>query len=190
LKEADKYAQAWLKDATSIPADLAPVAVELASRRAGPDRLDALLGAAKGAKHPQDRVTALRAMGGFGDPALLKRALDGILGDAIKPGEARHLIAAAAAHRTGRSVLADWSRESWDKARAKLGDDMKRLLPLPAQACSAKAVADTRELFTPRLKELVALQRPFEVSMQQAAACAALRAHGGKTAAEWLAKKR
>src|SRR5262249_52700836 len=75
LKEAEEQATRWLADPTGADADTAGVALDLASRRAGEQRLTALRAAAKSAKTREDRILALRAMMGFDDPTNLAHAL-------------------------------------------------------------------------------------------------------------------
>ncbi|MCL2449068.1 MAG: M1 family metallopeptidase, partial [Polyangiaceae bacterium] len=65
LDEAERYAVRWLRDPSSVPGDIATLAVPLASKRAGAARLAELRAAARAAKTPQDRTIALRSMGMF-----------------------------------------------------------------------------------------------------------------------------
>ena len=76
LTEAERYTQRWLKDPTSVSGEVAEIAVPIASMHAGALRLDELRAAAKSAKAPKNRVLAIRAMGKFDDPALLRKAFD------------------------------------------------------------------------------------------------------------------
>ena len=74
--EAEEQAARWVTDATSIDEDVAAIAVDLASRRAGRARLTELRSIVQNAKRDEDRILALRAMAGFDDGAVLREALD------------------------------------------------------------------------------------------------------------------
>ncbi|HEX4445365.1 MAG TPA: M1 family metallopeptidase, partial [Polyangiaceae bacterium] len=99
LAEAEKYARAWLRDRENVSADTAAVAVPLASIGAGDARLTELREAARNAPTPEDRVIAIRAMGFFDDPVVLRKAFDLALTDELKLSEWRYLFGSAASHR-------------------------------------------------------------------------------------------
>ncbi|HLK36305.1 MAG TPA: M1 family metallopeptidase, partial [Polyangiaceae bacterium] len=113
LEEADVYAKRWLQDPASVPSDTAAVALPLASKVSGLARLAELRSAAKGAKLPEDRALALRAMGAFDDPAVLRKALEVTLTDELKLSEIGYIIGSAN-RRATRAVLYAWEKESWD----------------------------------------------------------------------------
>jgi aminopeptidase N len=191
LKEADAYARKWLADPASVPADTAQIAVELASLRAGPDRLDALRAAAKGAKLPQDRILALRAMGALTDPAALGKALDLFLTDEVRMSEGRHLLGSAAGHRATRKVLFERVKSHWDALRTKLpGHLVGGFAGLAANACTTADRDAARAFLEPHLKDVEGTKRPLAESLETAGLCAALHDHGADDTARFLAAGR
>jgi cytosol alanyl aminopeptidase len=190
VREADGFAQAWLRDPTSVDADVAAVAVELASRTATDERLAALREAAKKAKSPQDRVIALRAMAGFDEPSILERALDVFFTDEIRPAEGRYLIGTAAGRRATRPVLARWVESRWDKLRAKLPGQLSVGLVFAAGLSCTRAERDAAAaFFGPRAVGIEGAARPLATALESASLCAELRARGSSATSKALRGK-
>ncbi len=190
IREADVFAQAWLRDPLSVDPDVAQIAVELASRTATDDRLAALREAAKRAKTPQDRIVALRAMGGFDEPALLERALDVYLTDEIKPAEGRYLVLTAAARRAARPVLERWIESRWDKLRAKLPGQLSVGLVFAAGLSCTRAGADAAAaFFGPRVAGIAGSARPLASALESASLCTELRTRGSAATGKALRAK-
>jgi aminopeptidase N len=191
LAEAEKYAQQWLKDPTSVPSDTATVAVPLASIRAGAARLDDLRAAAEGAKTPQDRIVAIRAMAWFDDPAVLRKAFDVGLTDEIRLGELWHLFGAALGRREAAPVLFTWEKENWGKIRARVPGSLggRMLVGVAGAVCSKAEYDDAKAFFGPATVAMEGVKRPLEERLEQASLCAALREHGAGGVAAWLKPK-
>jgi aminopeptidase N len=190
LKEAEPIAQSWLKDAASVDGDAATIAVEIASRRAGVERLDALRAAAKRASEPQDRITAIRGMFGFDDKAVLERALDLFLTDEIRVSEARYALGTAGGRRAGRRVLVPWIKAHWPELRNKLAGPLAGHLVFAAGLVCTRAEKDEMEaFFTPKVASIEGAARPLAESLETASLCAELRARGAHTVTRALRKK-
>ena len=182
LREADEQAVKWLADATSVDSDTAAVALDLASRRAGPERLAQLLTTAKSAKNREDRILALKAMGGFEDEKVLRRALDATLEDEIRPHEMRYVLGAAFARRTSRYVTEAWVRARWADLRKKLPGGLGAGLIGAAGVACTKAEQEQRAAFyTPRAAEIEGATRALAESLESASLCAELRAAGASS---------
>jgi aminopeptidase N len=187
LREADRYARAWLKDPASVRGEIAQIALELSSRRAGEERLEALRAAAKGAKTQADRVLALRAMGGFDDPVVLRKALDLLLTPELKLSEHLHILRAAGAHRASRKVVYGWVKEHWDLLRTKLpGDRARGLVSTSAGLCTRADVEDARAFFPAHTAGLEGVKRPLDQALEAAGLCLALREHGSLAVTRYL----
>ena len=189
LSEAEPFARAWLRDPASVDSDTAQIAVELASRRAGADRLLALRAAAKNAKTPQDRLTALRGMVSFDDSTLLESALDLFLTDEIKAAEARYVFGVAAARRASKRVFYEWIVSRWDKLRVKLpGSLSARLVGAAAIACTRSERDAAEAFFGARMQSIEGAARPFAEALESATLCAELRAKGSAAVTKALRK--
>ncbi len=191
LKEADTIARAWLKDPASVNGDTAQIAVPLASRRAGKDRLEALRAAATSAKTPQDRTRALNAMSGFDDPEVLKAALALVLTDEVRVSEIRHVLWPAFGRRASRQVVYAWVRANFDALRAKLAGPLARgLMYSPGALCSQKERDDAQTFFAARSKDIEGSKRILDEALETAQLCAALRDGRGAAVTAYFTKKR
>ncbi|HEX8792235.1 MAG TPA: ERAP1-like C-terminal domain-containing protein, partial [Polyangiaceae bacterium] len=191
LTEAEKYAQKWLKDPTSVPSDTAQIAVPLASIKAGASRLEELRAAAKSAKTPQDRIVAIRAMSWFEDPAVLRQAFDVGLTDEIRLGELRYLFGGAIGRRETAPVLYAWEKENWGKIRAHIpgsrGGGM--LVGVAGAMCTQADHDDAKAFFEPATVAMEGVKRSLEERLERASLCVALREHGAADVAKWLKHK-
>ncbi|MBS2020314.1 MAG: ERAP1-like C-terminal domain-containing protein [Deltaproteobacteria bacterium] len=179
LREAEEVASKWLADPSSVDADVAAVALDLASRRASGARLDQLLAAARNAKTKEDRILALRAMTGFDDEAVLGKALDLVLTDEIRTHELRYSLTPALWRRRSRLFAESWIRKNWDALRKKLPGSLSTVLVHGAGvACSSAEVEERVAFYTPRAQEIEGASRPLAEALEGASLCAELRAKG------------
>jgi cytosol alanyl aminopeptidase len=182
LREADELAMRWLADQTSVDSDTAAVAVDLATRHAGADRLTQLMAVAKSAKTREDRIQALKAMVGFDDPALLRRALDLSLGEDIRPHEMRYVLGSAIQRRKVRASAEAWVREHWDDLRRKLPGSLGTgLMGAAGIACTKAEVEERTAFYTPRAAEIEGAKRGLAEALESASLCAELRAYGASS---------
>jgi alanyl aminopeptidase len=190
LSEAEGYARKWLRDPSSVPADVAAVAVPMASLRAGKDRLDELRAAAKKTDSVQDRTIALRAMGSFEDPRVLFDAFDAAVGGEVKLSELRHVFGAALDHRVARPALFAWEKQSWAKLDARLPGPFGRgqLVGVAGVLCTAEERADAQAFFLESTKSIEGMKRGLDEALESSALCVALREHGAPDVARYLTK--
>jgi hypothetical protein len=190
LEEADKIARAWLKDPKSVAGDVAQIAVPLASRKAGKDRIDALRAAAAAAKTPQDRTLALRALAGFDDPDVLRAALAVMLTDDVRVSEIRHVLYPAFGRRAARPVAYAWLREKFDALRTKLAGPLGRgLLYAPASLCAQKDRDEAQAFFSAKARDIEGSKRTLDEALETATLCAALREGRGGAVTAYFKKK-
>jgi cytosol alanyl aminopeptidase len=177
LDEAEKYARRWLADPKSVSGDVSSVAVPLASKRAGALRLNELREAAKRASTPQDRITALRAMGMFDDPVVLRQALDLVLTDEIKISEIRYPFNEAASRREARAVVFAWERDNWPQLRNHLpgtfGGHM--LVDFAGYFCTPAERDEVVGFLRPATQGIEGTQRALDEATERAGLCIALR---------------
>jgi aminopeptidase N len=182
LREADELAVKWLADPTTVDSDTAAVALDLATRHAGADRLTQLVTTARSAKTREDRILALKALGGFEDAALLRRGLDTSLEEEIRPHEMRYVMGAAFSRRTSRSIAESWVRARWPDLRKKLPGSLSASLIGAAGVACTKAEQEERAAFyTPRAAEIESAARPLAEALEAASLCAELRSAGASS---------
>jgi cytosol alanyl aminopeptidase len=189
--EADAIARKWLRDPASVLPDVAAVALPLASMKAGGARLYQLRAVVANARTPEDRVLAIRAMGTFDDPALLRKAFELALTDEIKLSELRYLFGSALGHRVARPVLYAWEKENWDKLRARLPGSfgVGMLIDVASTMCTHAARDDARDFFVPRTRGIEGTKRHLDEALEQAGLCVALHEHGAAELAYFLRRR-
>ncbi|MDI1479796.1 M1 family metallopeptidase [Polyangium sp. y55x31] len=112
LRQAASRATAYLDDPRAIDADTTAVALLVAARTGGDERLQALRDAVRLAATPEERVIAARAIGRIGDPAELGRGLD-----IARAGELRAHEFARAFHESARAPETLSTSLGWIRAR-------------------------------------------------------------------------
>ncbi len=190
LIEADKYATAWLRNHSNVSADTASVAIPLASMRAGEARLTELREAARNAETPEDRVVAIRAMGMFDDPDVLRKAFDLALGDELKLSEWRYLFGSAMGHRVARPVLFAWEKDNWGKIRARAPNSASRgMVDVAGTACTTAGRDGTRAFFESVTQGMEGVKRSLDQAIESAGLCIALRQHGAADVTQYLKRR-
>jgi alanyl aminopeptidase len=190
IAEADKYATAWLRNRANVSADTAAVAVPVASMRAGEARLRELREAAKRAETPEERVIAIRAMGMFDDPDVLRKAFDLALGDELKLSEWRYLFGAAVSHRVARPVLYEWEKDNWAKLRARAPNTAGRgMVDVTGTMCSVVSRDDAKGFLEPATHGMEGVKRPLDEAIESVGLCVALREHGAAEVARYLKQR-
>ncbi len=175
LADANKLALAWLADPTSVDADLARSAVTLGSRRAGPDRIDALRAAMKSAKNPNDRQTALLGLTEFDEPSILDKALSVVLTDEIPMQDVARVVGNSVNHPSTRAAAMAWVMGHWDAVRAKLPDFVVgRVFGLAGVACTKDEIDRVGAFFGPRVAEVEGAARPLAQGLESAELCRTL----------------
>jgi hypothetical protein len=191
LDEAEKYAAAWLRDASSVSSEIASIAVPLASIRAGASRLNELRAVVKSAPTPEDRATALRAIGSFDDPTVLRQALDLLLTDEFKLSEMHYVWGASADRPSTRRLLYAWEKENWEKLRARLPGDFGggMLVGIAGTACNAPERDEFRTFFGTAIVGMQGVKRQLDESLESAGLCIALREHSLDAVSKYFLRK-
>jgi cytosol alanyl aminopeptidase len=176
LREADALATKWLADPTSVDADAAEVAVELAARRGGATYFAALRKAMQNAKTKGDRLTALHAFVGSDDEARLREALDVTLTDEVRAGEMGDVLGSVLRRRKARSIAEAWIRTRWDDVRKKLPDRLSlALVEAAGVGCSEEDAAARAAFYEPRARPIEGADRRLAEALEAVSLCAALR---------------
>jgi alanyl aminopeptidase len=190
LAEAEPIAQAWLKDPSSVDAEIGPIAVELASRRAGADRWDALRTAVRDARTPIDRIAALHGLAGFDDPALVAKTLDWMLTDETRMQDVRTILGGFLDRRAARKPTIAWILGHWDGLRAKVpGALAGRVMGFAGVVCTPEARDEVEAFLRPKTKEIEGSKRPLAEALEQASLCIALHAKDAPAIAKFFAKR-
>jgi alanyl aminopeptidase len=187
LSEAERYARAWLRNRENVSPDTAAVAVPLASIGAGEARLNELRDVVRGATTPEDRIIAIRAMGYFDDPVVLRKAFDLTLTDELKLSDWRYIFGAASGHRPAVPVLLAWEKENWERLKERAPSSVGRgLVGLAGSMCSPGERDGARDFYTGATAGMEGVKRPLAEALESAGLCIALHDHGAADVARWL----
>ncbi len=187
LAEAEKLTKAWLDKPGSVDADLALVAVRLASFSADEARLEALKKALATAKTPEERIFAVVGLGSIGDDKLLWRALELFLDGSVKAQDFRYLQGNATRRPRSRAVFIGWVQHNFDAIRARLPGG-GGLVWATAGGCTDAERKDAVDFFGPRAAKLDGAQRNLTEVVAGMDACIAIRKAQSGSASAWLTK--
>jgi len=188
LAEAEAWTRKWLKDPSSVPGDVASVAVPMASLAAGPERVDELRAAARDARTPEDLVIAMDALGSFADPAAQRKALDLTLTDEVRVGNLRNVYRAARERPDGAPVLFAWEKEHWAQLVRRLPGTHQTTVSVAGELCTKADRDDARAFFPDAARELEGVKRPLDEGLEAASLCVALREHGAAAVDRYFRK--
>jgi aminopeptidase N len=188
--QADRIAASYLKDPRSVDADIAAIALRASTRRAGDKRFTELVEAARRAPTPEDRLVTITALGSFADPALLRRALDPMLGDQLKVQDGFAIFGAAMEYPESRPVVLAWLKDHFAELKAKAPSFvLTRLASAVETICDADARADADAFFTAGLKGTEIGDRGLRQALEAASLCIDLRRRESARTEKRLAKK-
>ncbi len=195
IREADALATRWIADPNSVDADVAPVAVRVASIRGDATRWDQLRAAAKSAKAPLDRIVALSGLGTFEDPKVLGHTFDLLLSDEVKMQDFSYVLgsryeASIFTRPDAARAFFAWLNAHWEAARAKLpGPLAGRYARVMEGACSADERDAELSFLQPHLADVEGTTRPLAEEAESVTSCAELRAHGAESVARFFGAK-
>ena len=173
--QAEKLADRWLADRTGIDDDLVDSVLLAAARSNNAARFDRILAAAKA---PRDRTEAKRlltALGGFTDPALVKRALALTLTSEFDLRESLAVLEVLERQRETRDQALAFVGEHIDELLAHLrGDEAGWFLGLLASSgCDPTRRATIAALVTPRAAKFDGAENAVAQGLEQADRCIA-----------------
>jgi alanyl aminopeptidase len=187
--EADRKAAAYLKDFRSVDPAIAAIAMSVSARRAGEKRFSELEAALPRARTPLDRDILLRSLGSFASPALLRRALDLILSDKLRPQDAVPIVLAAMSWSESRPRVLAWLKERSGDLKGRLpGYILGRFSEVIATTCDRAAQAEAVKLFGDAAADAEGEGRRLSRAAEAAGQCIELRAREGARAKARLAK--
>jgi hypothetical protein len=191
LKDADEQARKWLADPSSVDPDAASIVVDLASRKAGDERIDALMAFIKKAGSPQDRQVALHALGGFDGPAQIEHALDRTLKAEGDRDDLRVVIGSTMMRRVARPSAEAWMMKHWDEVSTKLAGHLV-LGPLRSLGfgCTSKEADEIASFYAPKAQAIEGGERTINEAQEEAKLCVALRRKAATSMSNALAKKK
>ncbi|MBI5516195.1 MAG: M1 family metallopeptidase [Deltaproteobacteria bacterium] len=187
-QNADQFAARWLQDPASVDGDVAPVALCVSTRRGDAARWEALHAAFTRAALPQERATALSAMGCFDDLSLVRRTYDLSLGDELRVQDARALFRSqpTEAHR---AMANTWLHANFDALVTRWQGGARGALWLLGGLCDEATIREAEAFFSPRAQAQEGFDQALHTAVQDAFGCAALRARVAPGADAWFSRR-
>jgi len=174
--EARRLALAWLKDRSAVEAEMVSGVLESAARHGDRALLDAYRAGVKSAKERRDRVRIFRGLGAFGDPALIKEALEFALSGEFDSREADTIVYAALGFPAGREASWQFMKANYDAIVARIPREATGFMPYFAEGfCDATHRKEVAEFFAGRAEKLPGGSRNLAQVLEGMELCIALR---------------
>ena len=189
-RSAEALAAEYLRVPATVDAEMATVALPVASRRLGGQRFAALQAALPTAATPQDRSLLLGSMVSFDDPALVRQAWALSLGEGIRLVDFRALFGRSDSNVRQPGMLAAWAQENWEAFERRHGRNVRHLLGSVGGLCEAGAIDRAVAFFGPRAEGFDGGARSFAMTVESARQCAAVRVRSRAAATAWFNARR
>jgi len=175
--QASNLTRRFLRNAQSVPAAAARIAVPIAAHQGDARLHAALVSALAHAQTPRDRSIALSGLGNFRDPTLFERSLQLYLTDTLRVGDFWAVAGHAGDTPALQSAGFAWMAEHFDPLAAKLGDDIASSLPsMGVGFCDAIGRERVRQFFTDPAHQRPGTARTLAQSLEAIDQCIQLRA--------------
>jgi alanyl aminopeptidase len=189
--EARALALRWPKDRQAVPADVRGELLYTAAHTAGGDA-DALfahyLAAVKGTTSARERRDLVRALGGFRDPVLARRAADLMLGGPFDAAEALLILEGQLENDAARPGALAWLDRNYEALLARGARDNFDALPGWASGgCSAEEKQLFVAAFAKRMQDVDGGPRSYAKALERIELCLAYRAVQEPALSRWLA---
>jgi len=175
-REATALAKKWLDDRKSVDPDAAKTALYIAARTGDREIYEVMRAETRRRQDPTERGTIVAAMVSFGDPVLLRRGLDFVLGEEVTPGEAVVALRSAAKNDPiGGAVVREWVRQNFDALMRKLPPQFKAMAIGSAGACDDNSRRKHEQFFADKVDQMSGGKRVLAMTLQGIDVCIAAR---------------
>ena len=187
LSLADRLAEAFMKDSTSVDPTLATQSLRLHALRGDRALFDRYRTGFERAQDPSTRSRYLNALGNFDDPAIQAEALRYVMAGPLRPNElmnipfSLHDVSDAAAER-----VMDWMFENYGFLRSKVPRAFLPRTAFAASGCSMDRLAKARTFFSDPTHVSPGLEKRLEQVGDQVKECDGLRRREGPVVGAYL----
>jgi alanyl aminopeptidase len=190
-KEARELALRWPKESQAVPADVRRELLFAAAQTAGSDGgalFPHFTAAAKAATVAPDRRNLIRALGGFRDPALARRASSMILDGSFDAHESLLILEGQLENEATRHGALEWLGRNYDALAARgASDDFHALLGWASGGCSVKDRELLMATFAERASKIDGGPRSYAKALERVELCIAYRRIQEPALSRWLA---
>ena len=189
LAQARELVGRELDKPRSIDPTLLDVLVRLAALDGDAALYDRYFARAQSATDPEDRYRFLYALARFGDPALVRRTVDYILGPEVRSQDAKLFAAALLASPDARDLAWELIRQRWSELQKKTGEFVGNTVIVSALAafCDTTAAKEIEAFF--KTHPVPDAERTLQQSLERIASCSAFVTAQRPKLDAWLAKR-
>jgi aminopeptidase N len=181
VEKADLY----LASADAVDSNLAGIILRVTALNDDGNRFDKYVDAYLASTNGRQKTNILRAMV-FKDPAIVIKALDFSISDAVMAGDASYILAKYPTILDDHTILYDWLEANLDAFEANTPSSEHQNLPLTMTGtCNDKNLAMLREFFTGRDEKYTV---SFDTQVENISTCIARRERDSEALMEFLAQ--
>jgi aminopeptidase N len=172
---AERLADKWLDKRNGLEDDIVDAVLDIAAQRGGTARFDKYLEAAKKASDRTEQGRLLRALGGFTDPALAKRALELTLGTELDLRESKSILSRMVTRRETRDLALDFIEKHIGALLPRMRDDEATYFMgnLAGAFCDPERRRRAADILTPRAAKISGAQAAVARGLEKSEQCIA-----------------
>jgi aminopeptidase N len=170
LSRARELVSKELDKPGSVEPTLLNVVAGLAALDGDATLYERYLAAGKTANNPQDKYRYLFGLAAFGDPALVRRTFDLILGPEVRAQDARIFLGALLQSPDGRHLAWDLIRQHWAELHKKDPTGTGYLVSALSAFCHETAAEEIRSFFTKN--KVPEAERSLQQTLERVTSCA------------------
>ena len=189
LTRARQLVEQELDKPASVEPTLLNVLVPLAALEGDAALYDRYLARAKAASDPETKYRYLYSLASFGDPALVRRTMDLILGPDVRSQDAKLFLASLLTSTEARALAWELTRQRWDELQKKANDAGGNAVLVNALSsfCEAKSADEIRTFFNTH--KVPDAERTLQQSLERIESCARFVAFQRPKLEAWFAKR-
>ena len=172
---AERLADWWLRERKGLDDDIVDAALEAAASTGKAERFERYLDAAKSAKDRSEQARILRALGGFTDAALAKRALALVLGTEFDLRETKAIIGVMIKSRETRDLALEFLEKHIGALLPRMRDDEATwfMAHVASAFCDPERRRRAAELLTARAAKISGAQHAVTRGLERSDQCIA-----------------
>jgi aminopeptidase N len=135
---------------------------------------------------PEEQHRYMYALAAFGDPALVRRTMDYIVGPEVRTQDAKIFIARLVSNPDARQLAWELLQARWPDIQRKTGEFVGNTVIVSALGtmCGSRALADVKRFFATH--KVPDAERTLQQAEERIQACTTLAAAQSAKLAEWL----
>ena len=186
IAKAREVVLAELAKPGSVESTLLNAGVPVAALSGDVGLYDKYLTRSREASDPEEQHRYMYALAAFGDPALVRRTMDYIVGPEVRTQDAKIFIARLVSNPDARQLAWELLQARWPDIQRKTGEFVGNTVIVSALGtmCGSRALADVKRFFATH--KVPDAERTLQQAEERIQACTTLAAAQSAKLAEWL----